>query len=187
MRYILPLSSKDPVVFGFIESEEARFLKVDQIATSLTRHWLLPLEWGLWEMICRVKASSLLGDKRHECLKTSKDVEAVVSSQMIRTSSAVAEMDKPLRSQNKAPDVYSHYMYIEKETKTYTHLSKTSLGRIQNMAPSSTHSPLIGFRGAHMDKSAVPSIRCWVSLCSSYRVFPKSTHTMVYRPGLGVI
>ena len=152
-------------------------------------------------MICRVKASSLLGDKRHECLRTSKDVEAVVSSQMIRTSSAVAEMDKPLRSQNKAPDVYSHYMYIEKETKTYTHLSKvkptnpttsgkmpkTSLGRIQNMAPSSTHSPLIGFRGAHMDKSAVPSIRCWVSLCSSYRVFPKSTHTMVYRPGLGVI
>ena len=30
------------------------------------QHWLLPLEWGLWEMIYRVKVLSLLNDKKQD-------------------------------------------------------------------------------------------------------------------------
>ena len=30
------------------------------------QHWLLPLEWGLWEMIYRVKVLSLLSDKKQD-------------------------------------------------------------------------------------------------------------------------
>ena len=31
------------------------------------QHWLLPLEWGLWEMIYRVKVLSLLSHKKQDC------------------------------------------------------------------------------------------------------------------------
>ena len=48
------------------EGRKLRFSK--WIRQHRQRHWLLPLEWGLWEMIYRVKVLSLLGDKKQDSL-----------------------------------------------------------------------------------------------------------------------
>ena len=47
------------------EGRKLRFSK--WIQQHRQGHWLLPLEWGLWEIIYRVEVLSLLSDKKQDC------------------------------------------------------------------------------------------------------------------------
>jgi len=80
------------------DGRKLRFSK--WIQQHLEQHWLLRLEWCLWEMIYKVKVLRLLGDKKQDCFH----VETCGNTS--ETSSAAAEIDKQLQVQSKAPDVY---------------------------------------------------------------------------------
>ena len=75
-------------------SEEVASLKMDS-ETSLAT-FTLPLEWGRWDALYRVKGLSLLGDKTQDCFRVEMCINTSDGKWSGHLYSAAAETDKPL-------------------------------------------------------------------------------------------
>ena len=75
-------------------SEEVASLKMDS-ETSLAT-FTSPLEWGLWDVLYRVKGLSLLGDKTQDCFHVEMCINTSDGKWSGRLYSAAAETDQPL-------------------------------------------------------------------------------------------